>query len=49
MKIDFSLKKTSMIVVVHYKVWIKFSQKLQLGLVLCKNLPHKGIKKFQNL
>jgi len=38
-----------MIVVVHYKVWIKFVQKVQLGLVLCKKLPHKGVKKFQSL
>ncbi len=48
-KIDFSLKKTSMIVVVHYRVWIKFAQKLWLRLVLCKNLPHKGVEKFQSL
>ncbi len=49
MKIDFSFKNISMIVVVHYRLWIKFVQKLQLKLILCKNLPHKGIKKFQSL
>jgi hypothetical protein len=42
-------EKTSMIIVVHYKVWIKFAQKLQLKFVFCKNLPHKIIKKFQSL
>jgi hypothetical protein len=49
MKIELSLKKTSMIVVVHYKVWINFFQKLQLKFVFYKNLPHKKVKKFQSL
>ncbi len=52
MEIDFSLKtlkKTSMIIVVHYRAWIKFVQKLQLKLVFCKKLLHKGVKKFLSL
>jgi hypothetical protein len=49
MKINVSLKKTSMIVAVHYRVCIKFAQKLQVKLVLCKKLPHKKVKKFQSL
>jgi len=42
-------EKTSMIIVVHYKIWIKFAQKLQLILVFCKKIFHKGVKKFQSL
>jgi hypothetical protein len=49
MKIYFSLQKTSMIVVVHYIVWIKFVQKLQLILIICKKLLHKKVNKFQNM
>jgi hypothetical protein len=48
MKIDFSLKRILMIVDVHYRIWVKFAQKLQRKLVLCKTLHHKGLKKLQS-